>query len=100
MEFFASFVLDRVGVVLQVIDVLVQAIIFLLELLHLLLEQLSFFALVGEGGEAVMSKDDAVGHDQGEDGGGEGGGAAPPKIHAVFCGAGERGELAGELRFV
>lgn len=100
MELLACFVLDGVRVVLQMIDVLVKALVLLLKLLHLLLECFGLFALVGEGGEAVMAEDDAVGHNQGERSGGDGGGAATPQIDAILGGAGDFRKPGGEFRLL
>jgi hypothetical protein len=99
VKFFTSLVLDCVGITLQVIDVLVQAIIFLLKLLHLFLEQLCFLALVGEGRETVMAKDDAIGHDEGKGGCREGRATATPQIETVLRSLGELGQFDGEFRF-
>jgi hypothetical protein len=78
METFAGFVFDGAGVILQAVDVAVQQVILFLELEHLALQGALFFTLVGKGGEAVLTEDDAVGHDQGEDAGGNGRSAATP----------------------
>jgi hypothetical protein len=99
VQFFTSLMLDRVGITLQVVDVLVQAVVFLLKLLHLLLEHLCFFALVCEGSETVMAEDDAIGHDERQDGRREGSGAATPQIDAVLRSPGELGQFDSELRF-
>ena len=99
MQFFSGLMLDRIGIALQVGDVLVQAVVFLLKLLHLLLEDFCFFTLMGEGGETVMAKDDAVGHNEREGGGGDGGSTAAPQVDAVLGSPGELGQFDGELRF-
>jgi len=99
VKFFTSLVLDCVGITLQVIDVLVQAIIFLLKLLHLFLEQLCFLALVGEGRETVMAKDDAIGHYERQNGRREGSSTTTPQIDAVLRSPGEFGQFDSEFRF-
>ena len=99
MQFFTSLVLDRIGISLEVVDVLVETVVFFLKLLHLLLEQLCFFALVREGSETVMAEDDAIGHNECQDGRREGGSTATPQINAVLRSPGELGQFDSELRF-
>ena len=99
MQFFTSLVLDRIGISLEVVDVLVETVVFFLKLLHLLLEQLCFFALVREGSETVMAKDDAIGHDEGKGGCREGRATATPQIETVLRSLGELGQFDGEFRF-
>jgi hypothetical protein len=99
VQLFASFVLDRVRIALQVVDVLVQAVIFLLQLLHLDLEHFCFFALVSEGRKTVVAEDDAVGHHERQKGRREGSPAAAPQVDAVLRGSGELWQFDGELGF-
>ena len=100
MEFLASFVLDRIRIGLQVVDMLAQAVIFLLQLLHLLLEDFGFFPLVGEGGEAVVAKDDAVRHHEREGSRCHGCRATAPQVDAIFRCTGKFRQFAGKLRFL
>ena len=99
MEFFASLVLDRIGIALQVADVLVEAIVFLLKLQHLLLEDFCFFAFVRKGSEAVVTEDNAVRHDEGKCAGRDGSSTTTPQIDAALGSPRELGQLYGELRF-
>lgn len=100
VELFARFVFDGVGVALQVVDVLAETLILFLQFEHLLLEGFGFFALMGESGEAVVPKDNSVGHDQGESRCGNGGGTAAPEIDAVLGSPCDLREPGGELRFL
>lgn len=100
MELFAGLMLDRIRIVLQMIDVLVQAIVFFLKLLQLQLKGFRFFPFVGEYGQTIVAKDDAVGHHERQGGGSEGGRATAPQVDAVLRGSGQFGEFAGKLRLL
>ncbi len=95
MQLFSSFVLDRIGITLQMIDVFMQTIVFLLELLHLLLQHLCFFPLVRECSQPVMTEDHAVRHDERQECGREGGRATAPEIDAVLSSSGDLGQFDG-----
>ena len=59
VEFFASLVLDGVGIRLESIDVLAEAGVFLLEVLNLVFELLFLVTLLIPGGETVLTVHDA-----------------------------------------
>jgi hypothetical protein len=62
MEFFTRLMLYRGGIVLQLVNVVAEVTVLLLQLLRLDLQLASFLTFVGESGESVMTKDDAIPH--------------------------------------
>jgi hypothetical protein len=100
VQLFARFVLYSVGIALQVVHMLVQLLVFLLELLHLQLKLFRLFTFVGVCGQAVMSEDDAVRHNECEGRCRDGRTTAPPQVDAILGRPCELGELGGELRFL
>lgn len=68
MQLFPGLVLDRARVILQPVHVATQVQIFPLQRLHLFTEVLFFLPLLLVGGQAVVPKDHAVTHDQGQRG--------------------------------
>ena len=58
--------LDRRGIVLQLVNVIAETPILRLQLLHLLLQLASLFALMREYSKTVVPEDDAVTHHERE----------------------------------
>lgn len=66
MQLLAGFALDRVWIVLEMLDVILQPIVLLLETFYLLMKFAVFDALLLVGCDTVASYDDVVSEEGGE----------------------------------
>jgi hypothetical protein len=99
VKFFASFVFDGVGVVLQVIHVLAQAGVFVFKLLDFVLELLLLIALSVPGGEPMTAVDYAPCKSKGEGYGKNSPGRSPALLQPMDGPLTERKRLDGRFLF-
>lgn len=79
MKLFARLMFNRAWIVLQPVDMPLQAAIFTLQLLHLQEQAARISPLGGKSGEAVVTEDHAIGHEQRQNGSNQRGSATTPK---------------------